>query len=140
MGRRDKSGESAASDPYAPFLRALDTLRPEGGGSVVETAAEIASRLSAWDGAAHGDWRDAIAVAARRRGLHVRDPHTLLVRLLLPNLAPQRAAEVGDLLGKLGARGSAGLLTAVERMGGTKKAIKARTFPPPLKIRVRRKP
>lgn len=127
------------TDPYIAPLKALDNLRPASGLTIVETAVAISDGLKKWDYESHGDWRDALAVAARRKDLRVRSPFALLAQYLL-QLDFRRAAEVGKLVEKTPDRHPHVIPTIVSKAGGLKKATAASFAPPPKRtIRVRRR-
>lgn len=126
------------ADPYRVPIRALDNLRPASGLTIVETAVAISDALKKWDYQEHGDWMDALAVAARRNDLRVRNPFVLLARYLL-QIDFRRAAEVGKLVEKTSDRHPHVIPTIVSTAGGLKKATAASYEPPPTRtIHVRR--
>lgn len=125
------------ADPYKAPVEALDKLKPAAGLTIVETAVAISDALGKWDDQRHGDWRDALAVAARRKDLRVRKPFALLAQYLL-QLDFRRAAEVGKLVEKHTNRRPSVIPTTVRKAGGLKKATAASfTLPPKRTIRFR---
>lgn len=125
-------------DLYQGPIRALNKLRPSAGLTAVDQAVAISEGLKSWDFHAHGDWRDALAVAARRQELRIRNSYALLAQYLL-KIDHRRAAEIGKLVEKTADRHPVTITSIVRNAGGVKKAT-ASSFepPPPLKIRVRR--
>lgn len=126
-------------DPYRGPIRALGRLKPASDLTTLQQAVAISAGLESWDHAENGDWRDALAVAARRGDLRVRNSYALLAQYLL-NLDHRRAAEVGKLLEKYAGRQGRRIPAFVKGAGGLKAATAKNFVPPPLKgIRFRRK-
>ena len=130
--------ESEKHDPYRSAIAALLQLRPKGQLTVIQSAAHLADRLAEWDAHAHGDWKDALAVEARRQGLHSRDEHVLLARVLCDN-SLKRAHEIGKLIQNMGERKGEQYAAAIARQGGLKEAVKGEARPL-RRVTIRRKP
>lgn len=129
---------SKITDLYRAPIRALDKLAPGPGLTTIEQAVAISDALKHWDFERHGDWKDALAVAARRNDLRVREPYALLAQYLL-QLDHRRAAEVGKLVVKTTGRRAAVIPSVVRNAGGLKKATAASfKAPAPRTIRIKR--
>jgi len=129
---------SKITDLYRAPIKALDKLAPGTGLTAVEQAVAISEALKKWDFQRHGDWRDALAVAARRNNLSIRKPFALLAQYLL-QLDHKRAAEVGTLVEKTTDRRAAAIPEIVRKAGGLKKATASSFRPPPARsIRFKR--
>lgn len=125
-------------DPYKPQLDALTSGALRRAKSTAERAAFITDLIDGWDHGRLGDWRDATAVAARRKNLHSRRPHVLLARVLW-GVDARRAAEIGRIAEKFRTRQGAQLIKDVGDYGGVKRVSKAE-YTPPKRPRVRKTP
>lgn len=123
-------------DPYKPQLEALMSGASRRARSTAERAAFITDLIGAWDHATLGDWRDAVAVAARRKNLHSRKPYVLLARLLW-GVDARRGAEIGKIAEKFRTRLGAQLIRDVGDYGGVKRVSRA-DYTPPKRPRVRK--
>ena len=120
--------ESEKHDPYRSAIAALLQLRPKGQLTVIQSAAHLADRLAEWDAHTYGDWKDALAVQARRQGLHSRDEHVLLARVVC-KASIKRAHEIGKLVQNMGSRKGQHYSAAIARHGGVKEAVKGGVRP-----------
>lgn len=125
-------------DIYARQLKALLGGTHGRAKSTAERAGFIVDLIDRWDDRALGDWRDAVAVAARRRKLHSRSSTVLLAKVLW-GVDSKRAAEIGRMAEKFRTRDGRQLIKDVSAYGGIKKVSKA-NFTPLKRPRIRRTP
>ncbi|HYC68896.1 hypothetical protein [Brevundimonas sp.] len=128
----------ANNDVYAPQLTALMRGTPGRAKSAAERAAFIVNLVDGWDRDGLGDWRDAVAVAARRQKVHSRSSTVLLAKILW-GVDSKRAAEIGRIAEKFRTRDGSQLIKDVESYGGVKKVSRS-DFKPPKRPRIRRAP
>lgn len=126
-------------DPYAPQLERLDQLIEAVEDLQVTAAAEVLRRgLAEWDKDALGDWRDAVAVKARRSRAYARDSYACLARLVTRD--GRRASELAGLLKNFGRDLDRPLSELVGEAGGLKRAVLRENRPiPPIKFARRSK-
>lgn len=109
-------------DPYGPQILRLEELIESAEGLKITAAAEVLRRgLGGWDHAVLGDWRDAVAVKARRCRVHGRDSYACLARLVAQD--GKRAAELASLLKNFGRDLERPLADLVSEAGGLKQAV-----------------
>ena len=130
--------ESEKHDPYRSAIAALLQLRPKSQLTVIQSAAHLADLLAEWDAHTYGDWKDALAVQARRQGLHSRDEHVLLARVVC-EASTKRAHEIGRLIRKVGNRRGQLYAAVIARNGGVKQVVKDGVKPGRRPL-IRRKP
>lgn len=127
-----------AIDLYAPQLTALRKGEWQSASQTTERATFLIELLNGWDTHRLGDWKDAIAVAARRQDMHSRDPYVLLARYIW-SLDARRGSEIGRLAAKFNDRDSSSVSTAIYASGGVKAASKKSFKPhPPKRPRTRK--
>ena len=121
-------------DPYKPQIDRLDELIEAAEELQITAAAEVLRRgLGEWDKTTLGDWRDAVAVKARRGRVHARDSYACLARLVTRD--GRRASELAALLRNFGRELERPLSELVGEAGGLKRAVLRENRPlPPIKF------
>lgn len=124
-------------DPYKPQIEYLDQLIVAAEELPITAAAEVLRRgLGEWDRTMLGDWRDAVAVKARRSRVNARDSYACLARLVTRD--GRRAAELAGLLRNFGRNLDRPLSELVDEAGGLKQAVLRENRPPvPIKFKRR---
>lgn len=122
--------EVCVMDPYQTQLDRLDQLIEAVADLQITAAAEVLRRgLADWDKATLGDWRDAVAVRARRSRVHAREGYACLARLVTCD--GQRAYELAGLLRNYGRDLEQPLADLVKDAGGLKQAVLRTNRPVP---------
>lgn len=134
-----RSRENPPLDPYEPQLAALRSGACHRAKTVPERAAFLIEKISEWNSEQHGDWQDAVAVAARRQKVHSRDSRVLLAKVLWA-VDSKRAAEIGRIAEKLSNRSGGDTARLVSTNGGVKRvSILSTRVPPPKRPKFQRR-
>ena len=126
----------SGNDIYAPQLTALMGGPHRRAKSAGERAGYLIGLTDRWDTEALGDWRDAVAIAGRRQGVHSRSSMVLLAKILW-GLDSKRAAEIGRIAEKFRTRFGNQVAKEVAAAGSIKMVSRS-DFAPSKRPRIRK--